>query len=213
MTQIATTADTIVPFQREGGKSATLFTVNLRTFAKAEKIFLLARERLLEVNQWDQLCGNGSAAFRLTDEEGRVLKKQAETGLHIRIDLPAPGTIGGDGYDWVAIEKIYDDAAPQKFHQFTAIQVRPADNPLSFSGRTAHFFHEHATSTFLVEKAGTRITASVFGRNEKPNTVRLHWIDRIRNWFVAIAAMLGFAKPQWKRLTRGLLSYQKADLD
>jgi hypothetical protein len=42
------------------------------------------------------------------------------------------------------------------------------------------------------------------GRNEKPNPAG-GFLNKVRNAVIAVAAMMGFSKPQWKLLTSAIL--------
>ena len=69
----------------------------------------------------------------------------------------------------------------------------------------AHFLSDDATSTFIISRKNNTITASVHGRNEKPNTEAAGLLDKIRNAIVGTTAVAGISKIQWKLLVKGLL--------
>ncbi|GAA0552513.1 hypothetical protein [Chitinophaga japonensis] len=196
-----------VPQQRKGRHTHTAFSIVLPSAEESRQRYRQAKERLLDVNHWHELSGALSANFTLTDEEGQPVDHTAQEGDHIRIDLPDPGSIAGRGYDWVAIEKIEDKSTASGNTAYVAIRVRPAGHPQDLEGRgqTAHFFHPNATSSFVVEMTGKCVRASVYGRNEQPNKTSSGLWDKLRNKVVAISALLGFSRPQWKGLVKGLL--------
>ncbi len=195
-----------VPLQETGEQHNTEHTISLPSVQACVQRYNIARERLLEVNHWGELGGPFSANFTLTDHAGHEVEHQAREGDHIRIDLPGPGSRTGHGYDWVEIEKIEDRCTRSGNSAYVAIRVRPSDNPAEHRGRIAHFFAPTATSSFVVERVGNRIKASVYGRNEKPNKGRQEGLlDKIRNVVVAVSATLGLSKPQWHGLVKGLL--------
>lgn len=194
-----------VPAQHTGSKHNTEYTITCPTVEACIQRFNIAKERLLEVNHWHELGGSLSANFRLTDRQGRVLYHKAEEGDHIRIDLPGPGSKDGNGYDWVEIEKIEDRSTKSGNCAYVAIRVRPSGNPQQPQGKVAHFYNPEATSSFVIERVGNSIKASVYGRNEKPNEQPDDLLDKVRNWMVALTAAIGFSKPQWKALVKGLL--------
>jgi len=125
-------------------------------------------------------------------------------GDHFKINIPLLGNIGGEGYDWVQVEAI--DNHSEKNREAIAIRVRPANDPSNTKEEITHFFSDEASSTFSVIRTDNAVTASVQGRNEKPNTDAGNVMDKIRNTIVATGAMMGLNKPQWKSLARGLLS-------
>jgi tellurite resistance protein len=85
------------------------------------------------------------------------------------------------------------------------VTVQPSTNPLNDKDDVAHFFSEEASSSFVVKRVEKKITAGVFGRNEKPNTEAESFIDKARNVAVAAGALSGFSKLQWKSLVNGIM--------
>ena len=84
-----------VPENEEG---AVVNAESRRDFASAEEasaLYRVARERLLDVNNWGNLGGVGN--FALMDAAGNPVTQTAEKGLLVRIDVPGPGTKAADG--------------------------------------------------------------------------------------------------------------------
>ncbi|MEO5599924.1 MAG: hypothetical protein ABIR06_03255 [Cyclobacteriaceae bacterium] len=172
----------------------------------AVSLFNIARTRMMDINHWDQLCGKASATFTLTDSNGSEINRTAEKGDYFKIDLPAPGSAEGKGYDWVFIEEIIESNHPDGAYESIVIQVRPTANPQDKGENVAHFFNEESTSSFVLERQDKTVKAAVYGRNEIPNTATSHVVDKVRNAVVAITAILGFSNLQWRSLVKGLLS-------
>ncbi|HET7897956.1 MAG TPA: hypothetical protein VFL47_09810, partial [Flavisolibacter sp.] len=115
-----------------------------------------------------------------------------------------PGTKTGAGHDWVRIEEIVEFA--EDMDDFTSIRVRPANNPTSRNSDIAHFYTDDATSNFIIKREGTKVTAGVYGRNEKPNISAVETLaDKVRNAVVGTGGAVGFSKLQWQTLVKGLL--------
>lgn len=199
-------AQPTIPAQHTGGKTDTWFSIIADTENGAAKLFKMGTERLFDVNNWGRLCGISSASFRLTDKQGNEVNRPIQEGDHFRIDIPGPGTTIGNGYDWVQIEKIEKHINPCAEWESVSITVRPAPNPFGDDAYTAHFFSEDATSTFVVQREKKRVTAEVYGRNEKPNTTTGNLADNLRNTLAGTAALTGFSNRQWKQLVKGILS-------
>ena len=191
-------AEHLIPQQEEGASTNTESSVDVSA-TEADHFFSIVKQRLLNVNQWHEYSGTGSATFCLLDEKGNFIKRNASKGDYFEIDIPGPG---GEK-DYVQIEDIAE--LNNKEEQSLIIKVRPSPNPKNRSSDTDHFFSESATSSFMVKRKGNRITAGVYGRNEKPNIDASSTIDKIRNTIVATGAALGFSKIQWKSLVNGLL--------
>ena len=191
--------DEIIPENIKGIQTNTESEVELADEDAAKEFYQVVKNRLLHVNQWHELAGKASAEFSLTDKNGKNVERWAQAGDHISIDIPGPGTITGEGKDWVHIEEIHDE------NETLMITVRPASNPRNDRKDVAHFFSDEATSSFMIKRKGSKVMAAVYGRNEKPNTNTETTVDKIRNTTVATGAISGFSKLQWKALVEGLV--------
>jgi hypothetical protein len=196
----------VVPVQTTGEETETSASVTAENEKMARQWFKLACERLQNVNRWDQYCGFLSSTFELTDENECVLAGTAVTGQYIRIDIPGPGTMAGNGYDWVKIEKI-EHIESGDHEEVFVLQARPAARPSHPELGIAHFLDNRATSSFVIKRADTELTATVFGRNEVPNSNSRAAVDKIRNTIVGSSGAIGVSKLQWKALVRGLLDF------
>lgn len=197
----------LVPPQTQGKSTMISAQVMAGKETDARFIFERATGRLLDVNEWTDHCGALSAGFQLTDDEGEPLMGRAAVGDYIRIDIPGPATDEGRGYDWVRIEKIEQPAAPDpNTGGISLMQVRPCANPqLKDSNTIAHFLEDSATSTFIIERDGRKVSATVYGRNEVPNTAHPGTGDKVRNAVVGKLSAIGLTRIQWKALVEGLL--------
>jgi hypothetical protein len=174
----------VIPAQRKGAKSDTYYAIRLPNEAAARRLFQNARLNLLNVNSWHSLAGSG-AVFQLINEKGQEINRLVEKGNYFRISLPGvPGLEAGDGDEWVKVENVEEGSVKSK--------------------QTAHFFSETATSTFCVIRKRNKVVVSVSGRNEVPNTKVSGLFAWLRNVLVAFAAMIGFNKPQWSSLAKGI---------
>ncbi len=203
-------AGAVIPRQRGGGFSNTESEMSFASVADACNHFERVKERFLNINGWSDIS-NGLAEFRLTAPDGSPKAKDPEEGDYIRINLPAPPTATSGKYEWVKIEYIVSKKSIMSDYESVAILVRPAESPVDSEKGTAHFFKKDATSTFMVRRDNTTITAEVHGRNEKPNTDVTYLFDMLRNIFLSIGAILGFSKVQWKSLVNGLIGGEKED--
>jgi hypothetical protein len=193
----------IIPSQDSGIQTNTESTEELATEKEAKDYYVTVCKRLMDINNWQQYAGKATAAFQLTDNSGKDVKRDPQKGDHLKIDIPGPGSVSGQGFDWVQIEAIEKDQDENT--QWNAIRVRPATSPLNEKEDVAHFFSDDTTSTFMVRQEGKKVIAGVYGRNEKPNTNTETTIDKIRNTAIATGAITGFSKIQWKSLVNGLV--------
>lgn len=196
-----------VPEQTEGAQKDFRDSVILQTKSEACAFYVESKNRLLDVNNWDNLCGAASATFKLTSNEGRAAASRPQPGFHFKIDIPGPGASAGDGYDWVRVEEIVEHGNNETDTEYTLIRVRPATDPTNDNKDIAHFFSDKATSNFLVLREGNEVTAAVLGRNEVENTEHNeNLLDKVRNYIIGATAKIGMADPQWKSLVSGILN-------
>lgn len=197
----------LVPAQTQGVKKDLFHTVLADNEEDAEELFVIAKNRLLDINNWKSYSTNASAIFQLTDSHGKEAKRKAHLGDYLKIDIPGPGPKTGDGYDWVKIEEIVYDDYPDEHIESLGMRVRPCPSPVSASGDAAHFFDENATSTFIIERRSRKLIAAYHGRNEVTNNETEKVADNIRNTIVGLHAKMGFSDAQWEGLIRGFIEY------
>jgi hypothetical protein len=196
----------IIPEQKEGVEKHFSETVEFKTVEEARQFFQVARKRLLDVNNWQQICDNWSSTFRLRNQHGEpVGYRLPEAGDYFQIDIPGPGPQSGAGHDWVRVEAV-EDHKNTTADELTMMRVRPAPSPLNDQEDVAHFLDNHSTSTFIVSRMGTRITAEIFGNNETANTSSDSLIDKVRNVATAVASWLGFSNVQWSTLAKAIVT-------
>lgn len=201
--------DKNIPKQEKGNQVDTLHEVTLGSQEEAVQLFEVAKNRLLHVSRWGEVANGASSGFQLTNSHGFEVDRPAQKGDHFKIHIPAPGPDSGNGEDWVKIEAIQDEADTEADVQVVSIRVRPSSNPQKPGADTSHFFGEDATSTFVVKRKGTTVSAEVHGRNEVPNLHADGIWDTVRHAVVAVGAILGFSNQQWKNLTEGLTAPKK----
>ncbi|MCD6063881.1 MAG: hypothetical protein K0R82_1792 [Flavipsychrobacter sp.] len=198
-----------IPEHEHGAKKSLKHSYSAENADDAEELFVVAKNRLLDVNNWDKTAETTSASFQLTDHHGKDLHRKAHTGDYIKIKIPGPGSKTGDGYDWVHIEQIAYDDYPDEHTEDILMQVRPCSAPTNNDEDVAHFFKEDATSTFIIERHGKLLVAHYYGRNEVPNTNMESPTDMVRNTVVAAGAIIGLSDVQWSNLIKGFLAFEE----
>ena len=191
-----------IPVQYTGEETETSAERQTGDEQAAIVIFERAVSRLQNVNEWGKLCGALSSEFQLVDKLGEEVDGPANVGMYMRIDIPGPGNSVGKGYDWVLIEQM-EDVRLNDRQQVFFIRARPTGHPLQKHAGTAHFLRDEATSSFVITRDGEE--ATVYGRNELPNTDAQETKDKIRNAVIGAGGAIGISKLQWKALVKSLL--------
>ena len=198
-------SEKIVPEQEKGSSTNAEHSYTAQSPDEALTVFQSACERLLDVNHWSDYAGVGSATFEVMDNQGNPIPSAVRKDYFIRIDIPGPGSVSGEGYDWVQVEAIDTSSNAEEDWESIAIRVRPASNPQNDRKDISHFFTDEATSNFVLKRQGNTVIAGVYGRNEVLNTKADKLVDKSRNAAVGIAAVSGGSSIQWNKLVKGLI--------
>jgi hypothetical protein len=193
----------IVPEQYTGKDIKAEAAITFENISEAQSAYDAGRKKLLNVNDWHHVAGIVSAHFQVCDSSGNELQRSVGKGDYIRIDIPGPGSSAGDGYDWVVVETVKEIAEPGL--QSVGFRVRPAPDPGSDSKNIAHFYEATATSSFIVTREGTTLTASIIDHNTQPNDEGDSLMDKVRHLTVGTSALALFSKMQWNNLAKGIL--------
>jgi hypothetical protein len=193
----------LIPEQKEGKEITAEATTSYSNAEDARSFYTTARHRLLFVHNWGNIAGKLSADFQLTDDKGNEVDRLAQKGDHFRIDIIGPGSKAGEGYDWAKVEDIKE--VHEEGVDSIAILVRPASDPQTNNPNVAHFFSKKSTSTFVVTREGTNVTASIYDRNIEANEETEETLDKARNAVVGLSAKHGFSKLQWQALVNAFV--------
>lgn len=193
----------LIPDNTDGKAITAEAVAVMNNEQEARALYTVARERLLYVHNWGKITGKLSADFQLTDESGNEVDRFAQPGDHFRIDITGPGSSAGNGYDWASVEAIKE--VHENGVDSIALRVRPAANPKTANNNIAHFYSAQSTSTFVITREGTRVTASVYDRNIEPNDATTSLIDKARNAAVGLGAKHGLSKLQWHALAEAFI--------
>lgn len=197
----------IVPDQQTGKAIDAESSVKLNNLEEAKAFFNVVKFRLQDVNNWHKFAGNISAVFKLVNKDGVEVQRNAQKGDYFKIDIPGPGSVSGDGYDWVQIEEVESTSTPDV--ESFAFRVRPAQNPQKNNGDIAHFYSPESTSSFTVTREKNKVTAAIYDRNTRQNKEADSITGKVRDAVVGTAGTIAFSKIQWQILIDGLLSREK----
>lgn len=197
----------LIPPNESGKEITASASIELPDTIEAHAMYAIARERLLNVNNWHEIAGTLSADFTVTDEQGNEVERKVRKGDHFRVNIPGPGNKAGEGYDWVQVEDLKEVLDGDV--ESTGLIVRPASNPQNEKEETAHFYAEQSTSSFIVTREGNRVIAGIYDRNIEPNTDSTSAADKVRNTTIGLGAKYGFSKLQWQSLADALIKQDK----
>ncbi|WP_242928624.1 hypothetical protein [Pontibacter vulgaris] len=165
--------------------------------------FEQSRKKLFDVNSWTNLKGINST-FTLYDSRGRQSAAiSPQIANYIKIILP-----GAAVENWVQVAGIRSE---KDLAEFT---VHPSQKPAELTDEqevVKHFFVKEASSTFRVERQGTRLIASEIGKNEAINNQGEEAGNRaLLNTLIAEGGWAGVQALQWNKLTAYLVHLEEA---
>ena len=192
------------PLQQTGKFLDTAHFVEEATVQDAIETYNRACSRMLNPPVWEELTAGMNVSFRLANISGKEVKRLAAVNDYFKINLPGPGSPSGEGHDWVKVETIEENTAPDADDSL-AMRLRACSNPGSNAEAVAHFFNGEATSTFIVSRKGKRVSFSYHGRNETANTDDVPVLDTMRNAVIALGARAGLSDVFWNALVKAML--------
>ncbi len=193
-----------IPPQHEGHQVDFKVERHFSSNNDAQQFYKIASSRLLNVYDWKDCSDLPVAKFVIIDSEHREVIRPVSEGDVLRIDIPGPGSVSGDGYDWVRVESL-KEVKDSDGSCSNSMLLRPTSNPLSEENEVSHFFNETSSSTLIVSCINEVVYAEYHGRNEVINFDTEHIVDKIRNTMVGVGAKLGLSKIEWKCLIEALL--------
>lgn len=158
----------------------------------ASLAFLHARERLFNINGWNNVRALGKTVFTLFDENGKISKAvKVRVGQYIRIY-----SSGSFPPVWVMIHEIFEG------FNMAELIVRPAASPLNHPETYEHFYTSRATGVFRVTLNENILKACKEGNHD--NTL---FEDTTSNpQLAALNSAWGYyQKYRWKHLTDYLI--------
>ncbi|MCU7613493.1 hypothetical protein N0B16_03505 [Chryseobacterium sp. GMJ5] len=194
-----------VPRQKRGGFHDTESILQLQSPQETDEKFKIVKRRLLAVNQWQYYAGDGSAEFKLCNQNAEIIESSPKIGNYIRINLSPSYAEKEDEYHWVIITDVIEVNTEK--YQKVLIECRPSKHPQNArNAEIEHFFSALASTTFIIDKEKNTIRTSVHGRNETPN-FNTSFAKKVKQILIGSRAILKMSKNQWQLLCDGLLKY------
>lgn len=190
--------ETLVPANYKGSSNDSFACREYKMNEEAFSFFKVLINRLLSVSRWSEYAGGENFVFELTDAEGHLKNDPPEINDKIRIQLPGFKYDAGNGYDWVEVSRIEEKNEDDV--QFFLLEVSPCECPYSSEDKTAHFYWENSTNTFIIAQRDNTVQVSIHGRNEVSNTEEQTIKDKVRNFVMASASIIAGAKSSGKYL-------------
>ena len=168
----------LVPKQTGGSEKNIEFSITADSVDNAEDLFVSAKDRLLDVNNWAQCAGITDTRVMLADVRQKPLHRNAHPRDHICVIITDTRPVA----DRLVIGAIEYDDYPDDMRESLAIHIQPAD-----------VVTVEASTTIVIDRTGKTLVASYHGRNEPLSETK------------DTNAWLGLSDVQWSSLLQGFL--------
>lgn len=138
------------------------FSKHLQNLDDARDLFMLAKERLLDVNDWNSIMGNNGYHITLTNSKGEKQHRDARTGD--MICLSAPKAKDHIVEKWIQISKIQYDFFPDIRSECISLLLNTTFSP---SGVGIAYTAE-SSETILIKREGQTVTVHCNAGDELP---------------------------------------------
>lgn len=145
----------LVPEHENGIKRDLEVSVFTDKIEDAEDDFVLAKEKLLDINNWGKYTASFQLNFVLTDNNGKHAQRHAHKGDFIKVQSQADNAIVG----WAYIEAIEYDDYPDVDVETIAMRLHPGMNPLDKND------NYRATHIYVIERHNKTLHATYHSRN------------------------------------------------
>jgi hypothetical protein len=145
----------LVPQHENGIKKDLEISIIADTIEDAGDDFVLAKEKLLDINNWGKYVEPFQLAFILTDHNGKHVNRHAHKGDYIKVQSQTDNSI----VDWAHIESIEYDDYPDVDIEAIAIRLHPGVNPLDRNE------DKTATHIYVIERHDKILHITYHSRN------------------------------------------------
>lgn len=172
------------------------FSVSIPDFEDARDFFLLAKDRLLDINDWGKMLQTNDFQIYLTDNNGHKVHRDAHVD-----DLVVIKGLIDNSEKWVRISKLQYDFFPDIKSEAIYILLESSYPPSGYDpANTA----EKGTETVLIKRDYKTITAHCNGGNELPDVDDMHPDEHV-NTSQDIHPVLNMPSIQLQKLLEALL--------
>lgn len=184
----------------------------IRSFIRREDAILLfknARDKLININQWDTLLAGHTTSFQVVSTTGQLIDASAGSSFYVRIDIASKGSETGYGYDWLQIEDWVDMEDENENLSLLSFSLRPSVNPEQKNEKIAHYFSPDSSLTMLLRREANNVKISVFETNLVINPLAEKSVaGTIRQTLVGSAGVCGLTNNEWEEIVRNLLEIE-----
>lgn len=181
------------------------YSLSLRDIDEANDIFLLAKDRLLDVNDWNTLFEGNDYNILLTDAKGNKLHRNARVNDKIQISAVNGRGIKSDM--WVQVSQVQYDDFPdinsESISMLLMISFSPSGNGIDLDDEQA----EQSMETIIIRRENNNVTAHCNIGNELPEEED-EVPDAHINRNIELHPVLSIPKTHLKQLLRGFVAVE-----
>lgn len=192
----------IIPAQHAAGYTGASCTYSAESRHAALVLFSEAKNRLLNINEWGNLCHTSPAEFNLTDASGNLIDTTPVIGNLIRIRLPLTQSNGEVKYAWARIENFECKKDLLKDEDLFGFSIRMVAGPAM--GKAEPAYNSAMLSYFFIFRKASNLTV-IEHENAFEKTQRISVIARMKLMVLELLSALRLSRSRWKNLVNGIL--------
>jgi hypothetical protein len=196
--------DSIVPIQHTGRKANVQISANCYSLEAAARLYEFLKISFADVNNWSEYKPGISFTTKLVNKDGQLLKRNAQPGDLIKINLPRLQS-AGRLIDWREISKIEERLSGNT--EIFFMTIRPAINPELEMPESSHFLRPESTVTLFVIRDEHKLQLEAYTRNEGLNFRLSGFKTRLQSAMMGVFIAGGFYEAQWTKLMKAILKY------
>lgn len=192
----------IIPAEKASGYTGASCTYSAESRHAALVLFNEAKTRLLNINEWGNLCHSSPAGFNLTDASGNLIDTTPVVGNLIRIRLPLLQGQPELKYAWARIENFECKKDLLKDEDLFGFSIRPVSGPVKAESELV--YSSNMMSYFFIFRKASNITV-IEHENTLEKTNGISIIARMKLLFMELLSALRLSRSRWKNLVHGIL--------
>lgn len=131
------------------------YQVKLNSVEDADEYFLVAKDRLLDVNEWNNILTDNKNTFALTNAHGQKLHRDAHCGDMIKASIAYDATPKDR---WLHIDKIQYDSYPDINAEQISMNLQLSYSPSGNGIDLSQYPKEERSFTVVINRTQSLVT-------------------------------------------------------
>jgi hypothetical protein len=173
----------------------------------ATALFVEAKERLLDVDNWHRTAGCNQIRFRLYDTTGQQQQRHARQHDLILAERTEQGPRDEGSQEWMRIGALTYDDYPDEQRERMSMELRPATDPHYQEDDTEAVLNHMTACCLMIERKGSLIEACCQPCHSEHHPDMRSAVPRDRDAAPPPGTLMGMSEVHWASLVSGLIEF------